>query len=93
MFIYAIGTDSKQKIGVSSNVEKRLATLQTSNSETLNIQYCFEVDDDIAYRFEKYIHREQNHKRLRGEWFDISKEEIINTMTYYEIMRESLVIW
>jgi len=92
MFIYAIGTESKQKIGVSSDTDQRLATLQTANSEDLTLHYCFEVDDKVAFKFEKYIHREQNHKRLRGEWFEMSSQDVVKLLTYYEIMKESILL-
>ena len=54
MFIYAIGTETKQKIGVSADVTQRMSTLQTSNPEDLKLHYCFEVNDDVAYKFESY---------------------------------------
>jgi hypothetical protein len=92
MFIYIIGSDARQKIGVSSDPSQRLCTLQTGNSETLKIHYCFEVAEKTAFKFEKYIHREQNHKRLRGEWFDMSAQHGTDLLKYYEIMKDSIIL-
>lgn len=90
MFIYAIGTNDKQKIGFSKDPSTRLNTLQTSNSEQLEIHYTFEVEEAVVRKFEKHIHKENSHKRLRGEWFDLSKEEVVQMLTYYEIMSDTL---
>lgn len=92
MFIYAIGTDTKQKIGVSGNPENRLLSLQTANSEELTIHYTFEVPDKIAYQFEKHIHREQNHKRILGEWFTMSISEVAGLLAFYDMTQDTIAL-
>ena len=90
MFIYAIGTtESRQKIGYSGNPEERLKTLQTGNPETLHLHYQFEIDEEIAEKYERFIHREYNHKRVKGEWFNMTPEEVKALLQYQEIMVES----
>jgi hypothetical protein len=91
MYIYAIGTPNKQKIGVSNNVDQRLATLQTGNSEKLTIHSTIEVADDIAFKFEKFVHLDQSHKRILGEWFDMESSEVKQLFTYYEITLDTLL--
>jgi len=89
-YLYAIGNgENKQKIGFSSNPLKRLATLQTGNPDNLMIHYTFEINEDTAYKYEHYIHNEYNHKRIKGEWFNISADEIKKLMLYHEITYES----
>tara|TARA_R110000851_G_scaffold315617_1_gene478262 strand:+ start:732 stop:1019 length:288 start_codon:yes stop_codon:yes gene_type:complete len=91
MKIYAIGTINKQKIGVSNNVAQRLATLQTGNSEKLSIHSTIEIEDDIAFRFEKFVHRDQSHRRILGEWFDMNQAEVKTLFAYYEITLDTLL--
>lgn len=93
MYIYAIGTEEIQKIGFSNNPETRLQTLQTGNPEELSINYIIEVDDDIAPKLEKHIHKEHNHKRIKGEWFAMTKDDVISAMTFYEITLDTLSNW
>ena len=92
MYIYGIGTDgNQQKIGFSKDPEKRLKTLQTANSEELHLHYMFEVPKTYASRYEKYIHNEHNHKRINGEWFEMSAADLKSLLSYHEIMMESTI--
>jgi predicted GIY-YIG superfamily endonuclease len=76
MFLYVIGNKSnRQKIGFSKNVEKRLKTLQTGNSEELLLHYYVQVPEHRVRILEKKIHLELSYKRLKGEWFDISADD------------------
>jgi hypothetical protein len=90
MYLYAIGTnENQQKIGFSKNPEQRLKTLQTGNANQLYLHYQFEINESTATQFETYVHRDLSHKRVLGEWFDMSVEDVIVQMTFHEIMRES----
>lgn len=75
MFIYVIGTDKRQKIGFSGNVDQRLRALQTGNSENLRIHHKVEVPESQARYVEKTIHKEYNYLRVKGEWFNMSPEQ------------------
>ncbi len=76
MFLYVIGNKSnRQKIGFSKNVEKRLKTLQTGNSEELLLHYYVSVPENRVRILEKKIHQELSYKRLKGEWFDMSPDD------------------
>lgn len=75
MFIYVIGTSTKQKIGFSGNVKRRLQTLQTGSSEYLHIHHVVEVPDTQARYVEKTIHREYNYLRIKGEWFNMTPDQ------------------
>lgn len=57
------------KIGKSINITKREKTLQ---SEKPSIKAIFFVCGDI----EKHLHSLFNNKRIRGEWFNLSKKDI-----------------
>ncbi len=54
------------KIGVSADVDTRIADLQCSSPESLRLLASIGVDDP---RQEKDIHRRFAHLRIRGEWF------------------------
>ena len=91
MYIYAIGTPTKQKIGVSNNIAQRLATLQTGNSERLTVHSTIEIDDAVAFKFEKFVHHDQSHNRILGEWFDLEELEVKQLFDFYEISLETLL--
>lgn len=53
------------KVGVANHVGSRLATLQTSNPETLEVLAAFPGTEHD----EAQIHAALSHYRMRGEWF------------------------
>lgn len=76
MFLYVIGNnESKQKIGFSANVEKRLAELQTGNPDQLYIHHTQAVPKDRVRLLERKIHRELGYRRIKGEWFNMSAND------------------
>ena len=78
MFIYVISArdgTGPQKIGYSQDVEKRLFSIQTGNPVKLKIHHKQEIPDDRAKLLEKQIHKEIRHKKISGEWFDITPND------------------
>lgn len=76
--VYLIVSDNeKYKIGITSkrNLQKRLKTLQTGNSEKLEILKTH--ISDYASLIEKTLHREFATKKLNGEWFDLSLSDVL----------------
>lgn len=70
-YVYFIKNKSTglTKIGCSSNIEKRIKSLQVGSSEKLE---CFLRILDINYRkLEKKFHKVLNNYRIIGEWFDL----------------------
>jgi predicted GIY-YIG superfamily endonuclease len=58
------------KIGVSSNPEKRLRTLQTGSSIPLRLIATFPCESrSEAFLLEKYFHENYAHLQVKGEWF------------------------
>ena len=89
MFIYVIGPETgPQKIGITTDTNQRLRTLQTGYPETLYIHHFEEIDDKKTKRLETKIHRELNHKKLKGEWFNLTSQEAIEFVTYFRIRYE-----
>jgi len=65
------------KIGRSKNPFNREKTLQ---SEKISIKLLYILDKNI----ETELHRKLKSKRVRGEWFRLSKNEIANIVIDYE---------
>lgn len=87
MYIYAIGTEEKQKIGYSKNVESRLITLQTGNPDVLKIHHKIELPEERARLVENKIHKEYSYLRIKGEWFKMNPE------TAKGILEFALIRW
>jgi len=85
MEIYVIGTETKQKIGFSKNPEARLKQLQTGNSETLHLHHTIQVSEDNVRTLEKFLHKDIGYKRLKGEWFDMTRLDAISYLTFADI--------
>lgn len=84
MFIYLVKqTDADlYKIGVSSEPEKRLKSLQTANGALLEL--INKVSVDFGYKVEKAIHNHFRSKKTMGEWFILTEEDVSNFSTLCE---------
>jgi hypothetical protein len=82
MFIYVIGTDTQQKIGISQNPQKRVKQLQTGNHSNLTLHHTIEVPDHRAEVIERHMHKEMSHKKLKGEWFNMTKDEAVDYLIF-----------
>lgn len=74
MYVYFIkaGKNKKApiKIGVATNIERRLATLQTGNHLELFLLAAIKCDSKShAYGLESMFHRMLKRHKMRGEWF------------------------
>lgn len=95
-YVYLIQEGDKDiyKIGVSKNdVELgRVKNLQTGNSDELNVINVFKCEH--YFKLEGFLHRRFNSRHKRGEFFQLTDEEVLNfTKTcenYYEII-ETLI--
>ena len=78
-YIYLISmTDSAGKryckIGLTNEVQKRMAILQCSSPFQLNLHCSYYVPD--SYAEESLLHEFFKSKRLKGEWFDLTDEDV-----------------
>lgn len=75
--IYAISDGVHIKIGKSNDPDKRLYSLQTSNSKVLSIVATLDCESQTeAFKLEKQLHSKFSEFRLKGEWFNISIETL-----------------
>lgn len=63
------------KIGVANDVQKRLASIQTSSPFTLHVFFSLEVSEQQAFLIEKTAHKLLQGQNMRGEWFDVSADD------------------
>jgi hypothetical protein len=79
------------KIGLSVNPEKRLKQLQTGTPYELNIVSLY--DSKYPFKTESILHKsliskkvaedfQFNFEYLKGEWFNLSSDEILNFCDY-----------
>lgn len=68
------------KVGVSQDVSKRLAELQTGSSVALEVLMSIETSD--PYSLEKELHARFAGKRLSGEWFKLTEQDL-NVIAMY----------
>lgn len=80
MFLYVIcesENSSSVKIGISSNPDRRVKQLQTGHESKLCVFHRETVDPAKAKPLETLVHRALSHKKIRGEWFDLSPHDAI----------------
>lgn len=62
------------KIGIASDVGRRLAELQTGNPCLLSIESCWQFDN--AQAVETVLHQKYGKDRIRGEWFKFTPSQV-----------------
>lgn len=76
--IYVIGpVGGPFKIGYAGDPRARLSNLQVGQAVDLIIHYEEKTETSRAKVIEKLIHRQLGHKRIRGEWFNVTLDEAI----------------
>ena len=79
MFVYLISDSNNYKIGSTHNLEQRLTQLQTANPNKLII---IESIRSFNYKkLEKLLHYRFKSKRVNGEWFNLTENEVANFIT------------
>ena len=74
-FVYLIEAENGLvKIGISSNVQRRLSTLNTASPVELWILAY--AQPPSAAKLEKKLHNTYSDKRVRGEWFRLSHADV-----------------
>jgi len=79
----------RTKIGIAANLNSRLGILQTGSPIELYVYAYFDVQK--AYTHEAHLHERYSHKRLHGEWFDLSDHDLQTICDYlggYTLVKE-----
>ena len=74
MSVYLVFNGIATKIGVATNVHKRIRELQTASHEELVLIGSI---PNGSFKLEKALHKKFSKYRLKGEWFKLSFEQII----------------
>lgn len=81
--IYIIGPEGgPYKIGYAADPKARLVNLQVGQAVDIKLHYQEQTESDKAKVIEKLIHRQLAHKRVRGEWFNVTLDEAIGEVRY-----------
>jgi hypothetical protein len=78
---YLISDGILYKIGISSDLNKRLSTIKSSNPRA-------EVIDFLVGDYESYLHSLYEDNRESGEWFNFSKLEIKGVLKLFEKIKK-----
>jgi len=79
-WIYVVQASSGEvKIGISSNVRKRIESLKTSSPLPLNAVFTAQTND--AKSVEKIVHAKFRQNRVQGEWFKIDSQCAVDAIT------------
>lgn len=70
------------KIGIAKDVSQRLQQLDTMSPLPLDL--IATLDTTSARRLERKLHERFAHKRVRGEWFGLSDEDIAWVLMFYD---------
>lgn len=78
-FVYLMidTTNRMHKIGMSKLAEFRERTLQGQKPSIKLVAAKKYINRKIAGAIEKALHETYSHKRIRGEWFALSEEDIV----------------
>ena len=72
----------RTKIGVARNFKKRFFGLQTAASDKLKAEHVIYTSDPFALEAE--LHRTYKHKRVHGEWFNLTAQDIADIRARYK---------
>lgn len=86
--LYAIGDGECVKLGVSTDVGKRLNSMQTGHPKKLKVLWKFFVGRERApaFKAEKKLHKYCKKFKLRGEWFKGDSMTIVRQFSIKEKM-------
>jgi Meiotically Up-regulated Gene 113 (MUG113) protein len=73
-YLYLISCERFFKIGITGNVPARLSQLYTGNPFDMDVVSVYEFQN--AEPVEQSIHQRFDVKRQRGEWFNLSQEDV-----------------
>lgn len=80
-YVYVIENNDDIKIGISSEIPKRVKSLQTGSSSKLEVAGYVECEDRAkALALEKRLHIEYSSYRTIGEWFKLASYKVLTDL-------------
>lgn len=84
-------SETTYKIGyTSSDVNKRIKSLQTGNPGIISVLSIFETE--YGQKVERALHRRYSHLRLKGEWFHLEPENLLSFQSDCKKIEENLKV-
>ena len=84
------------KIGITSDPRRRIKQLETTSGFMLQDLILLELEweyDEPAQYVEKYLHQYFKHKRVKGEWFNLSIKDILAIKNLFWEKIGGMYIW
>lgn len=73
-FIYILYGGGYYKIGLTNDIDRRLAQISPALPFTVELVHTIKTDDMV--RIEHFLHEKFADKRANGEWFSLSDDDI-----------------
>ena len=86
-YVYLIKLGDSYKIGITKNTEERFKQFEFMPFELKIIKTAKVKEYD---KVEKFLHEQYSSKRIKGEWFNLSQEDIQNIIDYLTEIEVSL---
>ena len=75
--VYLLRAGDLFKIGITKGlVENRIKQLSTGNAEDIDLVNTYE--SERGRKIESILHRQFKHNNVRGEWFNLEVNDILN---------------
>lgn len=79
------------KIGVTKNVKRRINQLKTEYAYPVKVIMSFLCKEEDRFIIEKYLHQAFAEKRMNGEWFNLTNDDIEYLNEFKPYLRGSLL--
>lgn len=73
-YVYLLKCQDYHKIGIATDVQKRISGMQTGSPYPIMLVASVEVDNPLA--LEKELHSMYSHRHHRREWFALTEEDV-----------------
>jgi len=79
--VYIISDGELTKIGITTNITKRMLSLQSGNGRKLDL-VMFAALGEKAIAAESYLHGMFAYKKCVGEWFNLTHGDVVTCKEY-----------
>ena len=80
-YIYLLRSGKAYKIGVSQSIPMRVSSIRTDNPILVDIIAMARVFEN--FNIETALHRYFKEKKIRGEWFGLSADDVYKVVLLY----------